>query len=105
MQVISQSSEDTAHGKDFANLGWTIRRRPLTALVPMAVALWSWGAATAPAYAAGALPSGGQFVAGSGSISGSATALTINQTTSRGVIDWSHFSIGSGNRVTFDNVQ
>lgn len=103
MQVISQSSEATAHGKDFANLGWTIRRRPLTALVPMAVALWSWGAATAPAYAAGALPSGGQFVAGSGSISGSATALTINQTTSRGVIDWSHFSIGSGNRVTFDN--
>lgn len=71
-----------------------VRRKPLAGLVPIAVALLG---------GAGALPSGGHFVAGWGSISGSATSLTINQTTSRGVIDGSHFSIGGGNRVTFAN--
>ncbi len=52
---------------------------------------------------AGALPSGGHFVAGSGSIAGDANALTIRQTSSRGVVDWNGFSIGGGNRVLFDN--
>lgn len=60
-----------------------------------------YGAAQ-PAYAAG-LPNGGQFVAGSGSITGTGTSLTINQTSARGVIDWNGFSIGGGNAVTFNN--
>jgi filamentous hemagglutinin family protein len=49
------------------------------------------------------LPSGGHFVAGNGSINGNATSLTINQTSNRGVIDWTGFSIGNGNRVTIRN--
>lgn len=49
------------------------------------------------------LPQNGQFVAGSGSISGGGQALTINQTTTRGVIDWRSFSIGAGRSMTFDN--
>jgi filamentous hemagglutinin family protein len=49
------------------------------------------------------LPRGGQFVAGSGSISGGGRTLTIDQTTSRGVIDWCDFSIGHGRVVTFNN--
>lgn len=52
---------------------------------------------------AGVLPSGGHFVAGSGSIAGDANSLTITQTSSRGVIDWNGFSVGSGNRVLVDN--
>jgi filamentous hemagglutinin family protein len=55
------------------------------------------------AYAGGMLPDGGKFVAGNGTIGGSATVLTINQTSNRGVIDWNGFSIGSGNRVVFAN--
>ncbi|OTP80363.1 two-partner secretion domain-containing protein [Caballeronia sordidicola] len=56
------------------------------------------------AYAAGPLPNGGQFVAGSGTISSSANAVTITQAGgSRTVIDWNSFSIGNGNKVKFDN--
>ena len=68
----------------------------------MVVALWGSGILATPVYG-GALPDGGHFVAGSGSISGNADSLRVNQTSGRGVIDWSHFSIGGGNRVTFDN--
>ncbi|MBB2164665.1 filamentous hemagglutinin N-terminal domain-containing protein [Gluconacetobacter sp. 1b LMG 1731] len=52
---------------------------------------------------AGALPTGGAFVAGSGQIATSGSAMTINQTSARGVIDWRGFSIGSGNSVQFNN--
>ena len=55
-----------------------------------------------PAHA-GTLPEGGHFVAGSGTISANGASLTINQSAPRGVIDWNSFSIGSGNRVTFNN--
>ncbi|WP_213232558.1 filamentous hemagglutinin N-terminal domain-containing protein [Caballeronia sp. NK8] len=55
------------------------------------------------AYAAPPLPAGGQFVAGSGAISGGGQSLTINQTSTRGVIDWTSFSIGGGRQVTFNN--
>ena len=56
-----------------------------------------------PLSNAGTLPGGGRFVAGSGTISGNGTSLSINQTSFRGVIDWDSFSIGFGNRVTLDN--
>ncbi|SAK74419.1 filamentous hemagglutinin outer membrane protein [Caballeronia hypogeia] len=65
---------------------------PLSLLLPAALAC-----------AAPPLPKGGAFVAGSGSISGGGQSLTINQTSSRGVIDWRSFSIGNGRVVTFDN--
>lgn len=69
--------------------------------MPFVVALWC--AQSPLACAAGALPSGGQFAAGTGSISGNGTTLTVSQTSGRGVIDWTSFSIGSGNRVTINN--
>lgn len=77
------------------------RRKLSTQAVPLAVAACAMFQSAA--YGAGALPSGGYFVAGSGSMSGNAASLTINQTSSRGVIDWNSFSIGNGNRVVFDN--
>ncbi|MDR5770173.1 filamentous hemagglutinin N-terminal domain-containing protein, partial [Caballeronia sp. LZ028] len=49
------------------------------------------------------LPSGGQFVAGSGVITTGSQSVTINQTSPRGVVDWRSFSIGSSRTVTFDN--
>ncbi|MDE2163400.1 MAG: filamentous hemagglutinin N-terminal domain-containing protein, partial [Alphaproteobacteria bacterium] len=57
-----------------------------------------------PAYAGSAvLPTGGQYVAGQGAISGSTNGLTINQSTSHGIINWQGFSIGAGNTVQFNN--
>lgn len=59
--------------------------------------------ASGQAHAGGLLPVGGQFVAGSGSIDSNGTQMTINQTSSRGVIDWKGFSIGHDNRVDINN--
>lgn len=80
---------------------FTPQRRPLSRWVSLTVALLC-GAPLA-AYAGGALPSGGRFIAGRGSISSNGRSVTIGQTTSRGVIDWTQFSIGKGNRVNFEN--
>ena len=59
--------------------------------------------ASVGAHAGGLLPVGGQFVAGSGSIDSNGTQMTINQTSSRGIIDWKGFSIGHDNRVDIHN--
>lgn len=80
---------------------FTPQRRPLSRWVSLAVAL-ACGAPFA-AHAGGALPGGGRFIAGSGSITSNGGSVTIGQTTRRGVIDWTRFSIGKGNRVNFDN--
>jgi filamentous hemagglutinin family protein len=70
----------------------------ITALVPLSLLF-----PAALTHAAPPLPKGGEFVAGSGSVSGGGQLLTINQTSSRGVIDWRSFSIGNGRVVTFNN--
>jgi filamentous hemagglutinin family protein len=61
--------------------------------------------AAAPAFAAGGpiLPSGGNFVAGAGTIGGGGPNLTVTQQTQRAVIDWKSFSIGQGGTVQFNN--
>ena len=59
--------------------------------------------ASGQAQAGGLLPVGGQFVAGTGSIDSNGTQMTINQTSSRGIIDWKGFSIGHANRVDILN--
>ena len=56
-----------------------------------------------PAFAGSALPTGGQYVAGQGTIQAGAHNLTINQASTKGIIDWQSFSIGAGNRVFFNN--
>jgi filamentous hemagglutinin family protein len=59
--------------------------------------------AAVPAWAGSPLPRGGQFVAGSGLISGSGTGLTVGQSSTRAIIDWQSFSIGQGAKVQFNN--
>ncbi|KAA0997919.1 filamentous hemagglutinin N-terminal domain-containing protein [Paraburkholderia panacisoli] len=55
------------------------------------------------AIAGGVLPQGGHYVAGAGTIAGQGDALTVTQPgTTRGVIDWTSFSIGKGNTVIFE---
>lgn len=75
-------------------------RRARLILTPIALSLLSSFVGT---VYAGTLPGGGQFVAGSGTISTSGSKLTVNQTSGRGVIDWKSFSIGTGNRVVIEN--
>ncbi|HIV71239.1 MAG TPA: filamentous hemagglutinin N-terminal domain-containing protein [Candidatus Aquabacterium excrementipullorum] len=53
------------------------------------------------AWASDTLPTGGNVVAGSGSIQQSGNTLTVQQGSNKLIIDWNSFSIGQGNTVTF----
>jgi hypothetical protein len=68
-----------------------------------AVLPWMLCAATlvtaGPARAGGALPTNGQYVAGQGAITSSTNSVTVNQSSSHGIINWQGFSIGQGNSV------
>ncbi|MDR5740202.1 filamentous hemagglutinin N-terminal domain-containing protein [Caballeronia sp. LZ016] len=69
-----------------------------------AIGLVATGAVVASnAWAAGPMPSGGRFVAGVGNVSSDGVRMTVTQTTSRGVIDWSSFSIDKDHAVTIEN--
>ncbi|MCR4267287.1 YDG domain-containing protein [Nitratireductor sp. ZSWI3] len=72
--------------------------RALTASLMLTTAL-----VPAAAIAGDVLPSGGEFTAGNGTISASGPRMDIRQTTQSGIISWNGFSVGSGNRVHFDN--
>jgi filamentous hemagglutinin family protein len=76
-----------------------MHRRPVVTLfVSIATSVW-----LPSTQAAGVLPQGGQYVAGSGKITGGNSGLNISQTSARGVIDWNSFSIGAGQHVTINN--
>lgn len=53
------------------------------------------------AYAAPPLPTGGQIVAGQGSITQNGSSMTIIQNSGKMVTNWNGFDIGQGNSVTF----
>jgi hypothetical protein len=83
----------------------TLKRAPLSSAYRNSAAVLPWMLCAAtliasdPARAGGALPTNGQYVAGQGSISSTAGGVTINQTSSHGIINWQNFSIGQGNSV------
>ena len=52
---------------------------------------------------AGSLPADGKYVSGSGAIHSGANGMTIDQSSTRGIIDWQSFSIAKGKTVQFDN--
>ncbi len=53
---------------------------------------------------AGVLPTGGAVAQGSASISASSPSqVTVTQTSSKAIINWTSFSIGAGDTVRFDN--
>jgi len=82
-----------------------LRRRDSNAGFLLAIGISLSGQSLTPvALAAGGLPQGGTYVAGTGAIASQGNGLLITQPGStRGVIDWNSFSIGKTNSVTFDN--
>ena len=77
-------------GKDVLNLC-----RQLTYVVTLAGGLM---VITAPAYAN---PTGGTVVGGTATISTSGTTTTINQSSTRAIIDWNNFDIAAGETTQF----
>ena len=59
------------------------------------------GAALAQGVSTQQLPTGGQIVSGSGSISAQGAAMTVNQNTTRMIANWSSFNIGANASVNF----
>ena len=86
-----QAAPETARGR-----GKTKSSRALRpALAGAALAL------TVTAHAGAPLPTGGNVVAGTGTIEQSGNVMTIDQGTAKMAIDWSSFSIGQGHTVIF----
>ncbi|UDF32960.1 UNVERIFIED_ORG: YDG domain-containing protein (plasmid) [Roseateles sp. XES5] len=67
-----------------------------------AAALLASTALAAPALAQDALPTGGQVVSGTATITTNGAAMTIDQSSERMIANWQGFSIGAGNSVTFN---
>jgi filamentous hemagglutinin family protein len=82
-----------------------LHRRQSIARIWLVIGISTTGLSFAHAtLAAGALPQGGAYVAGTGTIASQGNGLVIIQPGStRGVIEWNSFSVGRNNRVTFDN--
>lgn len=79
------------------------RRWPLFGLSLIGL-IGGLGGAGAASAAGAALPTGGVVQAGSAVIGApSGSSLTINQTSSRAIIDWTSFSIGQAGSVQFNN--
>ena len=55
-----------------------------------------------PSQAQNVLPSHGVVTSGAASIGQSGANMTVNQTSSRAIVNWGSFSIGPANGVTFD---
>ncbi len=69
----------------------------LGAVSLLALSRAAWGADISGT----ALPTGGQVVAGSASISTNGAAMTVTQSSDRGIINWQGFDVGSQASVTF----
>ncbi|MBB2169831.1 filamentous hemagglutinin N-terminal domain-containing protein, partial [Gluconacetobacter aggeris] len=78
----------------------TLARRHQTSL---RLALIGFSILTPVSAFAQALPTGGAYVAGSGTIASAGATTTITQSSARGVINWQGFSIGAGGTVQFNN--
>ncbi|ECB6686552.1 hypothetical protein DSB34_22765 [Salmonella enterica subsp. enterica] len=106
-QLVAVSELTTGAGKDatgrvcglsdissFRKLLGTLT--PLAFLTGLVVSLLPGMVLAAPA-----LPTGGQIVAGQGSISTSGNQMTVNQNTHGMVTNWNSFDIGAGHTVQF----
>ncbi|MGN6150263.1 MAG: beta strand repeat-containing protein, partial [Rhizomicrobium sp.] len=81
----------------------TALRNGKRGIASRAIAIVAMHGLCANAYAANVLPTGGQYVAGSGAISTASKGVVVNQSSKTGIVNWQGFSIGSGNTVQFNN--
>src|SRR5947207_9581099 len=76
--------------------------REFPASVSVIALLWGLGC-TQPSMAQ-SLPTGGTVVSGNVAIGAtSPTSLTVTQSSSTGIVNWSSFSVGQGHQVQFNN--
>ncbi len=76
-----------------------LRPARLATLAPLVTAM---ALTFGPSQAQNILPSRGAVVSGAAAIGQSGANMTVNQTSSRAIVNWGSFSIGPANGVTFD---
>ena len=81
-------------------MDWKAYGTTLRILLLSSVSVMSCGAALA---GSSALPTGGSFAAGQGTIAQSGAEMTVTQSSARGVVNWQSFNIGAGNTVQINN--
>ncbi|HEY2052152.1 MAG TPA: YDG domain-containing protein, partial [Caulobacteraceae bacterium] len=87
------------HGLTQRHIGRSFRRTVLVGASAVALGFGAQAATPTPT-----MPTGGHFAAGTGIIGPAiGGSLQINQSSSRGIIDWSSFSIGAGGHVSINN--
>jgi len=69
--------------------------------VSAALAPWLWQQPAIADPATNQLPTGGQVVSGTATISTNGSKMDVNQTTDKAILNWQTFSIGSGAWVNF----
>jgi large exoprotein involved in heme utilization and adhesion len=87
------------NGQKFAKNICPVKRMPIYMGICCFLSLHASWAQQVPS--ANQLPSGGKVVAGPIGISQNAANMVINQATSKGVIDWASFDVGSKAQVSF----
>ena len=99
VHIVDRLKAPGASRRDILKRGWlTHVFAPASALLVTALP------PAARAQTVPAMPQQGAFVAGIGAISAATNgAMTVSQTSARGVIDWRSFSIGANGSVMIDN--
>ena len=88
---------------DHINARASISLPPLKALVASLTVIGLFSPAlTSAQVTSSQLPTGGNVVAGTATITQSSAVMTINQTTTRAAIDWATFNVGSAAQVNFN---
>jgi filamentous hemagglutinin family protein len=99
--MIVQSGAQSARRSRFLGTAFPPFSKPLLKIVTAASLA---GLAAAPALAGSQLPTGGTVASGNVTIGTPANnSLTVTQTSSKAIINWQGFSVGSSNTVTIDN--
>ncbi|ALT78327.1 MBG domain-containing protein [Paucibacter sp. KCTC 42545] len=99
-QAVSELAKGAGKSSGSAGGGSSALNTRLTGLLQALGAAGLAALICGGASAAG-LPTGGQVVAGSATISQSGNTLTINQSSAKLATDWQSFSIGAGQAVNF----
>jgi filamentous hemagglutinin family protein len=90
-----QPAPETANGRGKSCRGKALRPAALVLGAALGLPVWAQNPA------ANALPTGANVVAGQASVAQNGSQMTVNQGSSKAIIDWNSFNIGSGAAVQF----
>src|SRR5258708_25659800 len=95
------SREPTKRGGPTSDRALRTHPRAPALAVSAALAPWLWQQSAIADPATNQLPTGGQVVSGSATITTTGNKLQVDQSSNKAILNWQTFSIGSGGWVNF----